>query len=56
MEDKRMTHGDLQTWFTEIKTPTDNLPIQNFKPLTGNLTVHKTSQHLKNRWHFWRLP
>lgn len=53
-----MTHGGLQTWFIEIKTPTDNPPIlvQRFKPLTGYLKVHKTSQHFKTRWHFWRLP
>lgn len=55
-EGTRMTHGNLQTWFTKIKIPKDNPPIQNFNPLTGYLKVHKTSQHLKNRWHFWRLP
>lgn len=54
MEDTRMTHGGLKTWFMEIKTPTDNPPIlvQRFKPLTGYLKVHKTSQHFKTRWHF----
>lgn len=58
MEDTRMTHGGLKTWFMEIKTPTDNPPklVQRFKPLTGYLKVHKTSQHFKTRWHFWRLP
>lgn len=45
MEDTRMTHGGLKTWFMEIKTPTDNPPklVQRFKPLTGYLKVHKTS-------------